>query len=483
MTEAATQVGPGTRGRVVRHERTTSPCGQMIGRAHVPPCKCRLRRRVRSDHGALHPVRTPAPRRPPAPRLARRGRRRPRLAGRGAGRARLVRRPGQRDRGQLQGRLDRLGHPGGGAGDAGLQGYATNIGVPQGGTVQFKIDAARAYTIDIFHMGYTAGRARARWRARRPLRARGLTGPARSDAGTPYGRLQRLGRLGELGRSRHAVSGIYFAKLWRSKAAASATSCSSSDDNGSSNLLFQTSDTAWQAYNAYGGEACTTRRPAGHGPAPALCPHLRPALHHGGGRPRSWGSTRSTRWSAPSRPNSYDISYSTAWTRDRSQHPAAEHGTLPLRRARRVLVRRPARRRRSRTRPTASTWPSSRQRVFWKTRWEHTPPGRIYLIVYKETHANADHRPGAARGRARGATAVDQHTGGRAPGERADGHDLHRQLGHAQPAGPGGGGKLRLSPGAREPAAPRQRQDARRRYLTRLPVGRGPRQRCADRRA
>jgi hypothetical protein len=52
-----------------------------------------------------------------------------------------------------------------------------------------------------------------------------------------------------------AVSGIYVAKLVREAGAAGSSHVVFvvRDDDGHSDLLFQTSDTTWQAYNQYGG--------------------------------------------------------------------------------------------------------------------------------------------------------------------------------------------------------------------------------------
>ena len=54
-----------------------------------------------------------------------------------------------------------------------------------------------------------------------------------------------------------AVSGIYFAKLVREDQASEGSHIVFvvRDDDGHSNLLFQTSDTTWQAYNRYGGNS------------------------------------------------------------------------------------------------------------------------------------------------------------------------------------------------------------------------------------
>src|ERR687894_2077586 len=55
-----------------------------------------------------------------------------------------------------------------GAGSASIQGYATSIGVDQGGTVSFKVDTnATDYRLDIYRLGYYGG----------PGARRGPTGP------------------------------------------------------------------------------------------------------------------------------------------------------------------------------------------------------------------------------------------------------------------------------------------------------------------
>src|SRR5207253_9833725 len=61
-----------------------------------------------------------------------------------------------------------------------------------------------------------------------------------------------------------AVSGIYFARAVRiDTGGASHIVFVVRDDDGHSDLLFQTSDTAWQAYNNYGGNSLYVGAPAG----------------------------------------------------------------------------------------------------------------------------------------------------------------------------------------------------------------------------
>ena len=83
--------------------------------------------------------------------------------------------------------------------------------------------------------------------------------------------VDRIDRLWELGAIRRwivpstAVSGVYIAKLVREDSVAGASHIIFvvRDDGRLSDVLFQTSDTTWQAYNSYGGNSLYTGAPAG----------------------------------------------------------------------------------------------------------------------------------------------------------------------------------------------------------------------------
>src|SRR4030095_12992336 len=62
-----------------------------------------------------------------------------------------------------------------------------------------------------------------------------------------------------------AVSGIYFAKAIREDGVTGSSHIVFvvRDDNSNSEILFQTSDTTWQAYNQYGGNSLYVGSPAG----------------------------------------------------------------------------------------------------------------------------------------------------------------------------------------------------------------------------
>ena len=83
-----------------------------------------------------------------------------------------------------------------------------------------------------------------------------------------------------------AVSGIYIAKLVREDGTAGSSHMVFvvRDDDGRSDLLFQTSDTTWQAYNQYGGSSLYTGAPgAGRRLQGELQPPVHDARHLAGG--------------------------------------------------------------------------------------------------------------------------------------------------------------------------------------------------------
>src|SRR5215470_10341051 len=154
-----------------------------------------------------------------------------------------------------------------GSGDPSIQGFATDISVNKGDTIAFKINTpASAYTITIYRMGYYQGNGARQIATVTPS----ATLPQRQPGcltNTPTG----LVDCGNWAVSASwavpatAVSGIYFAKLVRTDG----TSGSSHvffivrDDASRSDLLVQTSDTTWQAYNTYGGNSLYVGAPAG----------------------------------------------------------------------------------------------------------------------------------------------------------------------------------------------------------------------------
>jgi hypothetical protein len=141
-------------------------------------------------------------------------------------------------------------------GDLSIQGFATDISVNVGNAIQFKVKTpAAAYRLDIYRMGYYGGQG-----------ARLVTTIASS---APLPQVQpaclpdpdtttKLVDCGNWAVSASwavpvdAVSGIYFARLVRADTGgASHIFFIVRNDTKRSDLVFQTSDATWQAYNSY----------------------------------------------------------------------------------------------------------------------------------------------------------------------------------------------------------------------------------------
>ena len=186
-----------------------------------------------------------------------------------------------------------------------------------------------------------------------------------------------------------ATSGIYFAKLVREDAAGSShVFFIVRDDDGRSDLLFQTSDTTWQAYNRYGGNSLYAGSPAGRA---YKVSYNRPFTTRGTSE-EDWlfnSEYPMVRWLER---NGYDVSYFTGVDSDRLGAEIREHKAFlsvghdeywsGAQRAN-VEAARDA---------GVNLAFFSGNEVFWKTRWED---GHRTLVSYKETHANAKIDPTA----------------------------------------------------------------------------------------
>ena len=147
-----------------------------------------------------------------------------------------------------------------GSGSSTIQGFATDISVNVGATESFKIKTdATSYTVDIYRMGYYGGDGARLIAQNIPLSAT-LPQPQPACIVKPTTYLIDCGNWGvsdSWNVPTTAVSGIYFARLTRtdSTAGASLIVFIVRDDSSTSDILFQTSDTTWEAYNRYGGRS------------------------------------------------------------------------------------------------------------------------------------------------------------------------------------------------------------------------------------
>ena len=143
-----------------------------------------------------------------------------------------------------------------GTGDLSIQGYATEISVNRGATVFFKIDTAAAnYRLDIYRMGYYGGLGARKVATVSPSASLPQSQPACiEDAATGLTDCGNWAVSASWNVPADTASGIYFAKAVRTDTGgASHIVFIVRDDSSTSDLLFQTSDTTWQAYNSYGG--------------------------------------------------------------------------------------------------------------------------------------------------------------------------------------------------------------------------------------
>jgi hypothetical protein len=187
-----------------------------------------------------------------------------------------------------------------------------------------------------------------------------------------------------------AVSGVYVAKLVRGDTGgASHVVFVVRDDAGGSAVLFQTADTTWQAYNAYGGNSLYVGQPAGRA---YKVSYNRPFSTRGC-CVEDWlfnAEYPMIRWLEA---NGYDLSYTTGVDSDRRGAEIQEHKVF-LSVGHDEYWSGPQRANVEAARAAGVHLGFfSGNEVFWKTRWEPSIDGSTTshrtLVSYKETRDNA----------------------------------------------------------------------------------------------
>jgi hypothetical protein len=155
-----------------------------------------------------------------------------------------------------------------GGGSTTIGGFTTDISVNAGSPIQFKIHADANYTLDIYRMGYYGGSGARKITSLTPnqtVSQANLPGLC-VDNSTSTG----LVDCGPWGVSASwavpatAVSGIYFAHIVRTDTGAdNHVMFVVRNDASHSDMIYQTSDTTWQAYNDWGGSSLYAGQPAG----------------------------------------------------------------------------------------------------------------------------------------------------------------------------------------------------------------------------
>ena len=298
-----------------------------------------------------------------------------------------------------------------GGNDPTIQGFASDVSVNVGQTVNFKINTdATNYRIDIFRLGYynNAG-ARKITSSTINLGSPQVQPSCVNDPTTGLvdcGAWATSATWSTLGQ----VSGIYLAKLTRIDNGVPSTSASHivfvvRDDTRNAQLLFQTADTTWQAYNSYGGASLYSGGPVSN-----------PPVYGGGGRatkvsynrpfntrqiaPQSWlfnAEYPMVRWLER---NGYDVSYFTGVDADRSGAQILSHKAFMSvghdeywSAAQRTNVEA------ARDAGVHLAFFSGNE-ILWKTRWETSIDGNgtpyRTLVSYKETLAGSKIDPNPA---------------------------------------------------------------------------------------
>jgi len=273
-----------------------------------------------------------------------------------------------------------------GAGSPNIQGFTTDISVTVGQTVYFKISTpAASYRIDIYRLGYyqgNDGRFIASVSPSVPLPQ--IQPPCLTDSVTGLIDCGNWGISASWTVPSTATSGIYFARLVRLDTGEVAPVVFIvRNDSSHSDILQQTDDTTWQAYNKYGGNSLYAGNPVGRA---YKVSYNRPVIDLWEFFAYEYQMVHFLE------ANGYDVTYSTGVDTDRNgalitQHKifmsvghdeywsAAQRANVEAARAAGVHL-----------------LFFSGNEIFWKTRWETSTDGSNTpyrtLVCYKESDAN-----------------------------------------------------------------------------------------------
>ena len=199
-----------------------------------------------------------------------------------------------------------------GSGDPSIQGFATSISVNRGETVHFKVatDAA-LYHLEVYRMGFYGGAGARKVAIQRPSVFGQQQPPCAFDGTTALVDCGNWAESASWQVPANAASGIYFVKLVRDSGqfGSSHMVFIVRDDASASDVLVQTSDTTWEAYNNYGGTSLYQGGAGGFNNAAFKVSYNRPFLTRDAGH--SWVffyEYPMVRWLES---NGYNLSYFT----------------------------------------------------------------------------------------------------------------------------------------------------------------------------
>jgi hypothetical protein len=279
-----------------------------------------------------------------------------------------------------------------GAGDPSIQGFATSMSVNRGSTIAFKVKTpSTAYHIDILRIGYYQGNgARKIVSGLLPSASLPQLQPAcLTDTATGLVDCGNWGVSASWFVPVGAVSGVYIAHLVRDDVQAESQIIFVVRDGAShSGILYQTSDTTWQAYNNFGGSSLYTGGPGGRA---YKVSYNRP-FNNAGSTAHDFFFDNEYPFVRFLESNGYDVSYASGADIARSPNLLLNHRIFISSghdeywsRAQRANVGA------ARDAGVNLAFFSGNE-VFWKTRWEPSIDGsgtdHRTLVCYKDTHAD-----------------------------------------------------------------------------------------------
>lgn len=294
-----------------------------------------------------------------------------------------------------------------GDGDETIQGFATQMSVNVGQTVQFKINtSAKSYHFDILRLGYYQGNG-----------ARKIASGLKPSATLPQSQpsCQTFSDTGLIDCGNWAgsaswtvpstaVSGVYIAHLVRDDTGGGSwITFVVRNDSSTAAILFQTSDETWQAYNTYGGNSlyqCTVACPPGNPEAykgAFKVSYNRPfhtALDDSG---RSWITYAELPMIRFMEENGYDMTYQAGIDTATNAPSLLNHKVfMTSGHDEYVSYDQRANIEAARDKGVNIAMFTGNE-IFWRTRWESseagpTTSGRT-LVCYKDTHFNTPTDP------------------------------------------------------------------------------------------
>jgi hypothetical protein len=281
-----------------------------------------------------------------------------------------------------------------GSGSPNIQGFTTDISVNVGQTVFFKVSTnAVLYSIDIYRLGFYQGNGARRITSISPsLPLPQLQPPCVADNATGLTDCGNWAISASWAVPATAASGVYFAKLVRTDTGEASPILFVVRNNSShSDILVQTSDETWHAYNDFGGSSLYTG-PTGRAYKVSYNrPFNVPNMY-------TWFFSAEypmLRWLEA---NGYDVTYFTGVDADRNGKLITQHRVYMSvghdeywSGGQRASVEA------ARTAAVNLAFFSGNE-IFWKTRWEPSIDGTgtpyRTLVCYKETLADRVIDPG-----------------------------------------------------------------------------------------